>query len=139
MESVMSQTLILIAAVIVAAALGYALGRARGRAALGTQGRLTLDSQVTTTSGKLAVSSSSTSSAVADAVESTVDSLPVPELPTPEPGVHVSIKTNVKRIFMLPNKDVAEAVAERERAKGMSVVVEPPDATDQTWRVTSTK
>jgi len=135
----MSQTLILIAAVIVAAAVGYAVGRARGRGALDSQGRLTLDSQATTTSRKLAVSSSSsTSPAVADAVESTLDPLPVPEV-TPQPGVHVSIKTNVKRIFKLPNKDVAEAVAERERAKGMSVVVTPPDATDQTWRVTSTK
>src|SRR5690242_21920652 len=136
----MSETLIIVAAVMVAVLVGYTIGRARGRVPAGDQGRLTLDSQATTTTTKLAVpQSSSTSSAVADAVESMVASVPEPGFPSPQPGIHLAIKTNVKRIFKLPSKEVADAVAERERAKGMSVIVTPPDATDQTWRVTSTK
>jgi len=135
----LSQTSILIVAVIVAALLGYALARARGREEVGSQGRLSLDSQAATTATKLVVAPSSTSSAVADAVESTIASVPEPELPAPQPGVHLSIKMNFTRMFKLPSRELAEAIADREREKGMSVVVTPPDATDKNWRVTSTK
>jgi hypothetical protein len=135
----MSETLILIAAVIVAALLGYTLARVRGREGVVGQGRLTLDSQPNATTAKIAVTPSSNPSALADAVESAIASLPESVAAEPLPGIHMSIKANVKMIFKLPSKEAAEAVAERERAKGMSVVVTPPDATDQNWRVTSTK
>ena len=132
----MSETSILIAAVVAAALLGYTLARARGRESVG-QGRLTIESQPTTTTTKL--SDAQSPSAVADAVESALASLPEPEAPAPQPGIHFSIRTNVKLILKVPNQEVAEAVAERERAKGMTVVITPPDAADQNWRVTSTK
>jgi len=135
----MSETLILIAAVIVAALLGYTLARVRGREGAVEQGRLTLDSQPTATTTKIAVTPSSNPTVLADAVESALASLPESAAAEPLPGIHLSIKANVKMVFKLPSKEVADAVAERERAKGMSVVVTPPDATDQHWRVTSTK
>ncbi|HET9341465.1 MAG TPA: hypothetical protein VFO25_00950 [Candidatus Eremiobacteraceae bacterium] len=135
----MPQASILIAAVIIAGLIGYALGRARGREGATGQGRLTLDSPPTTTKTDLAVPTSSTSSALADTLESLVASMPGAVTPSVQAGAHVSIKTDVTRIFELPSKDLAEAVAERERAKGMSVVVAPPDASGQMWRVTATK
>jgi len=134
----MSETSILIVAVIVAALFGYALARLRGRENVANQGRLTIDSPATTTPTTL-VTQSSAPSVVADAVESVLGSLPEVESAAPLPGVHLSIKTNFKMMFKATSKEVAEAVAGRERAKGMSVVVTPPDATDQHWRVTSTK
>ena len=132
----MSETSVLIAAVIAAALLGYMLARARGREGAVDQGRLTIESRPTTSTTKL--SDVQSPSSVADAVESAVASLPEPEAPAPQPGIHFSIRTNVKLILKVPNQEVAEAVAERERAKGMTVVITPPDATDQNWRVTST-
>lgn len=134
----MSETSILIVAVVIAAVFGYVLARVRGRESAAGQGRLTVDSQRTTTTKNLAVDPSNPA-AVADAVESMLASLPAAESTPPQPGSTMSIKTNVTMMFKLPNKEVAEAVAERERAKGMSVVVTPPDATDQNWRVTSTR
>lgn len=134
----MSETSIIVVVAIIAAILGYALARVRAREGAVGQGRLTVDSQRTTTTKNLAVDPSD-SSAVADALESMLASLPETESARHEPGTNMSIKTNVTMMFKLPNKEVAEAVAERERAKGMSVVVTPPDATDQNWRVTSTR
>ena len=135
----MSETLIVVAAAIVAAVFGYALARARGRGETASQGRLTLDSQVPAATTKLTTFMSSSSSTVADAVESMVASQPEPAPIPPPTGAHVSIKASVTRIFKLPSKDLADAIAERERAQGMSVVVAPPDSTNPTWRVTSTK
>lgn len=133
----MSETWFIIAAVVVAAVMGYALARVRSREGAVGQGRLTVDSRRTTLPTNIAVDPSNPS-AVADAVESMLASLPGTEPVPHQLGMNASIKTNVTMTFKLPSKEIAEAVAERERAKGMSVVVTPPDATDQNWRVTST-
>lgn len=145
----MSQTLILIGALIFAVFIGFMIGRARGREPLGTQGRLTLDAhpattapQPTTTTANLKMAPLSTSSTLANVVETALDKLPdlAANLETAaQPGMHLSIKTNITKLFKLPSQQMAEAIADRERAQGMTVIVTPPDATDKNWRVTSTK
>ena len=133
----MSETTIVIVAVIVAGLIGFALGRARGREATG-EGRLTFESHPAPPTATVSVAPSSTTPTIADFVESALETMPELQASAQQPGVHVSIKTNVTRVFKLQSQDLANAVAERERAKGMTVVVTPPDATDSTWRVTST-
>lgn len=144
----MPETTIFIVAVIAAALAGYALGRSRGREASSSQGRLTLGTpptgtmtttQPAMTTTQLGQVPASMLEDVADGVESALDATGFSAEKLMTPGTHVSFKVDLKRTFKFGSKELADAVAERERAKGMKVVVTPPDATDALWRVDSTK
>lgn len=136
----MPGTWILVAAVIVAALVGYALGRAHGRDVPRSQGRLTLGTQpITPTTTQLASVPPSMLADIADELESALKAAEPSAGDLIRPGAHMSVKIDLRRTFKFASKELADAVAERERAKGMNVVVTPPDATDEHWRVDSTK
>jgi hypothetical protein len=123
-------------------------------------GRVTMESQSPNTSSStstsnIAVPASADPSTQADAIESALGGLPDTARATAElafnalkasRGLNMSLKTNIKTTVRVQSKELADAIAQRERARGMNVtVIEPTGAAgpdgkvDNLWTVTASK
>jgi hypothetical protein len=125
-------------------------------------GRVTMESQspntsssTSTSTSNIAVPASADPSTQADAIESALGGLPDTARATAElafnalkasRGLNMSLKTNIKTTVRVQSKELADAIAQRERARGMNVtVIEPTGAVgpdgkvDNLWTVTASK
>jgi hypothetical protein len=121
-------------------------------------GRVTMESQSPqsqSSTSTIAVPASADPSTQADAIESALGGLPDTARATAElafnalkasRGLNMSLKTNIKTTVRVQSKELADAIAQRERARGMNVtVIEPTGAAgpdgkvDNLWTVTASK
>jgi hypothetical protein len=93
-------------------------------------GRLTIDAQPA--ASQVTLPASSGAAAQADAIESAISGIPdIARAP------NIFVKRSIRTVIKVPTKELADAIAQRERAKGMDVEVSPPDANESKWIVTS--
>jgi hypothetical protein len=153
------ETYTIIGVAVVAAVVLVLLFKARtDRFLRAGGGRVTMESQSPqsqSSTSTIAVPASRDPSTQADAIESALAEVPEAARAQAEQvfkglsashGFNIRVNANIKTVIRVQTKELADAIAQRERAKGMDVsIIEPTGAAgpdgkvDNLWTVTASK